>query len=455
MSLGNYKKNWFKLTIVLLIVGMVFILLFKQFHQPKQVSHREELLVFSNKNTTTDNNKPNSLFTLYLLEGLKSSQPKKTTISSFKLPFASIEMDKHAHTDDDAERKWYNLIETGKNKWLFCNYTGRQGWQRFELSYDTTFRKTKTGDSSAIQGYITDSFITGIDATGKCIVKSSGNFVNADGSVRNYSEDDLMFFKVLNLSDKANKCETGELSYLNAVYLDCNSMVFFIRRSISGNSLTKVTFSRETPESGLLEFVSLPFKSGSKKKEAESGAILSNSSGNSVFMRPHWFTPLAASPDKKRIAFIAEYSSSPKDSWFSMERYNYDSQENVRPEIWLSVWDMEANKIEQIETLPDAEAIGVTPFAILWCFAEDSKLVSVYTTVGIYIIDTKEHKTKKILFDNALRNINDVVVIRWSPDGSMLGFLTGEGRLFVYNLEKDTLSLVNEDTNCFNFVWVK
>lgn len=166
-----------------------------------------------------------------------------------------------------------------------------------------------------------------------------------------------------------------------------------------------------------------------------------------VYVENH-ICPLDISPDKKMVAFLSCYQVKSK-------RY---------PELWLSVWSVETNRIDKILSVNSDLSFGTS---LIWCPDKNSPLIALTMDNSLKIID---YRKKRII--KSFPNI-DIKNARWSPDGSKIAFLTctkyiANGSpvapelkaekpacLWVYNIRNDKLERIAEDADYFDFFWVR
>ena len=171
--------------------------------------------------------------------------------------------------------------------------------------------------------------------------------------------------------------------------------------------------------------------------------------------RTQFIAPLDISSSKTKVAFQALY---PDES-------------NTKATLWLSLWDLETDKVDRIVKIsqpqePDkpglfeqrAQIISFSP-------VQKSNLIAVATGENILIIDYKEKKIVKNLSDCNPKNI------KWSPNEKEIGLLkkgiykeeyqenekcvvTSPPSLWLYDIGKDKLKKIYEDSDCFDFLWV-
>lgn len=149
---------------------------------------------------------------------------------------------------------------------------------------------------------------------------------------------------------------------------------------------------------------------------------------------PYPNAPMAISPDKNCVVFLAFYPEESNDGKI----------------IRMCAWDIKNNTVRKIMTFPFDIWSLYKPSAIVFNPDADKNLLAADTSDGIFLIDIKKCKITKTISD-----IDECRSLRWSPDGKKLGVMTGDGKLYVYNLKKDNLKLLARDADYFDFFWVK
>ena len=180
-------------------------------------------------------------------------------------------------------------------------------------------------------------------------------------------------------------------------------------------------------------------------------------------------SPLAISAKGDKVAFQAIY-------------FDENDDKRKKKPLWLSVWDLKNDRVDKIYKLEDNyqgnenytkrdsifEFNPISQSNLIAISHIDSGLWKKSTFYrfhphmnNIKIIDIKRKKLVKDFPGISPKSM------RWSPDGKKLGFLKegeygfNEGvryslppSLWIYDLEKDTLEMIDEDHGHFDFFWI-
>ena len=160
-------------------------------------------------------------------------------------------------------------------------------------------------------------------------------------------------------------------------------------------------------------------------------------------------SPIGVNVSSDKIVFLA---------------YKDRGEKNKFPnDLELCIFTLENQTINKVIDLPEGLDVletrdtSVQPF-LKWCPLTDSSLVimenisykgSIFEPADLFIIDTEKKEVKKKIKKSFISKS-----LRWSPDGKKIGFLSWDGELFVYDLEKDKLEKIVEDKEYFDFFWV-
>jgi hypothetical protein len=354
------------------------------------------------------------------------------------------------------DNKWFNLVEKSKNSWVFANYINEKGYMIFDLNYSPLEGRMTVSHPIRSEIELSGDFISRIDDSGQFFVMQSGEFYRIDGKIPTDNQDVFPFSKANN---KENREKSFDVIGQNACYLDQNNMIYQKWCSNTNETvLTKVTLLKKHIGKDISFFRRITDKAKGKNAEPNSRAITIKT-GQTISVRPYYhFTPMAASPDRKKVAFVANYSDKALKTGSKLHSPSSGSNGKRKLFLWLVVWDTEKNTISKITPLPPDYSIPAMPFTMLWCPAARSPLISYNSGEGVYIIDISKSRIKKILFPhepNFRVYGEEMQVIHWSPDGHKLGLLKTNGAFYIYDIFGDTLTQVNNDKDCFNFVWVK
>ncbi|MCE1245989.1 MAG: WD40 repeat domain-containing protein [Firmicutes bacterium] len=441
-------------------------------------SQLNKILVFSGKSINDSNDKPVTKFEVYLLENFTG----KSFLTDFDMPFRKLSKNTMIPQSSKYSNKWFNLIEAGlNNKWIFCNYTDGQGWQIFSIHYDKVKNRISAGKPVKAEADFANCFISKTDDSGEFLITSSGQFAAVDGKVYDSPEN----VRILSDFLRQTISPRGPVRFF---HIDNRAVAGIERSGIFGSIPFRIDiYEREERISSFARFrfiylnkpEDLPdlkkpniaenneklFADIDSRENLESpsrmvvksgrykGSVTGGITGFSMFMEPEWYCPADVSPDGLKLAyFIGEIDSLKERAIYYAGALHWKPMfRNVELLYYLVVWDMRTNTVKPIMNLYDAALwINVTPTSLLWSPAPDSKMISLNLKQKILIINAE---TGKIIRELLRGEKTDI--IRWSPDGSKVGMLTEEGKLYVYDCLKDKLVMVNDDKDCFNFVWVR
>lgn len=154
------------------------------------------------------------------------------------------------------------------------------------------------------------------------------------------------------------------------------------------------------------------------------------------------FSPIDISPDKKRIAFIAEKTDN------IGRTYGY----------YLCVLDTQTGTYKWIHKLGDSgqkETSGnfinsymFTPAGLRWSPDSKSDLIALHTVDELLIINVKEDKVKRF------PRQSQVYSMRWSNRGDKLAVVEVGGSLLVYDSKTGKLREAAKDQDYFDVLWV-
>lgn len=320
------------------------------------------------------------------------------------------------HNESDCDRNSHgsfrNLIEGNeKGSHYFFNMAGwtDNQWKLFKIRYNIYIDKLDTDGLSDVEFwcYGTKMIFTGVDEQGKCILSQHGEFC---------------LFELKNRISryKVSKNRFLHIGSFGAIY--SGNDIIIHQELIMDNS---GDIDRFFPN-----VLTISSVDESQCKRIKTGYL------HRGFMHtdPYPNAPMAISPDKNCVVFLAFYPEESNDGKI----------------IRMCAWDIKNNTVRKIMTFPFDIWSLHKPSAIVFNPDADKNLLAADTSDGIFLIDIKKCKITKTISD-----IDECRSLRWSPDGKKLGVMTGDGKLYVYNLKKDNLKLLARDADYFDFFWVK
>ena len=318
--------------------------------------------------------------------------------------------------DESVPRRLRNLLECrNKGEWLFYNQAEDEyHFKSFKVKYDDENNRLIIDDirdkkDESLYG----EYFTGMGQENKSLLDRWGSFRIIDGEdpFRKYGQN----AKVM---QKLRGPPTGA-SFLNETDIVWQG---------AGNDKIKVGRFTFLPN---IVLINSPEEKNNRTLESGLFPLRPSYKENEM-------NPIGVSPEGKEIAFCALYANDQKSDAY----------------LWLTVWKTFDNSVDKIISLPSMEkkeniySLGSYEKFIRWCPVSGKKLVAVSSYQGIFIIDTACKKILKMI------DCGDVWSMRWSPDGEKLGFVR-EGNLFIYDLRQDSLRVLDEGENYFDFFWVQ
>lgn len=149
--------------------------------------------------------------------------------------------------------------------------------------------------------------------------------------------------------------------------------------------------------------------------------------------------PIAVSPNKKQVASISRFPRKEKKRFKPYEI-----------PVWVSIVNLEDSSVKKILKLN-----WITNYKthIDWNQVNPNLIAvnDIKSKNEIYIVNIK---SKKVYSIGRTENKKEIVNLKWSTDGNQLAYMDKQGYLFVYNLKKKKLKLLNSDESNFDFYWV-
>ena len=304
--------------------------------------------------------------------------------------------------------KFRNLINNveNSNSYFFNMANTEDEWAVFKIGYNFWTDKIYATDLVKIKNnqFLRDYNIVGVDSTGK-------NFLIQDGGELHLSEAKISRNGILGSKIKFFSCGAkyqGDHSIITqGMNLDSSKESKSFYPNILSRSSNKVNESKFI-ESGYLHIMFL----GSD---------------------PYPNTPLALSADKNRVIFLAYYHG-----------------KSPSYELWICSWNINNNTIERILKIQDNTWRVYKSESIICNPDIDRNLFAANLTNGILIVDMDKKKITKTITD-----LEECRSIRWSRDGKKLGILDTKGKLYLYCLDNDKYSMIDQDQDYFDFIWIK
>lgn len=151
-------------------------------------------------------------------------------------------------------------------------------------------------------------------------------------------------------------------------------------------------------------------------------------------------SPVDVSPGKNKASFWALYPN----------------EKGNEVQLWICILDFDTRKVDKIIPIStlmrhDTKRLYDREYKthMKWCPNPKLPLIFVtsYQDGGTILINWKEKKIVKKIPKTPES-------IRWSPDGTKLALLWMK-ELWIYDVEKDSLKMIDKDDDYFDFFWVK
>lgn len=393
---------------ILIIISIIFIIKNREAKLSSVIpSTKDEILVFAiRKNTANKNNKEiSSEYQQDTIDILGLNLENRNVNSIFKHPFPQ-------NTDSNPRVKWKlrGLVDGNSGHYYFLNSINIDEFYFFKISINITTKKAEIGNVTTISNKsdIIDYIFTGIDSSGTTLLLNIGHLVNLD---INKSKSYSPIYKHI---DDAVSNEM--LLTKNSVFLDDNTIInqgagaFNYKESFYCNNIAVVSSGKE--KNVLLKFGIFP----------------------SIVESEKYIPPIAVSGNKKYAYFLSIFPSKDKN----------------KSEGWLCELDIKKKKAQKILVVDDNPPLNYLSFYLRCCKAPGVNLMALFNGKEIQLFDiNKRQCIKKIKIESKIKSM------RWSMTGNRLGILDFEGRLFIYDMDKNILIEVDQDQDYFDFIWTE
>lgn len=327
-------------------------------------------------------------------------------------------------------RKLRNLLESGDgNKWFFMeSIHSRKKWCCIEIDYDSKRGKfnLKTLLNDEVIFFKNDNNSSG-GYLGDYDYPDDFRFVGVDSRNENLLTNQCF---IVNIPEKKAEILNFLPSCKNSI-LNKDEMFEFTGAAFAGDRRVIHQWIIDPSQRNNLSIIDLEKK--------ETGVV--NVGYGYIHLSLVYLMPIGVDKDGSRVAFL------------TVDNKNRDgSLDNRR--ISLKMMDIQTEKITKIIDLPEgtrfcASREGDHPILKWSPLADSDQLVFTTLTTGLMLINVRDKKVQKDLQIKSTPKS-----IRWSPDGKKIGILGRDGALYIYDLEKDTLEKVMEDSDYFDFFWV-
>ncbi len=401
-----------KKILIIIFILIVSIFLFKITNNQNQIPNPNNFILL--RDDLKNESYKEREIEFDLVEPDKDGGYKFTYIDSFSFPY------EHPFL---YTKKLNNLIgnKDGYN-WLFFEYTDSSSkWLCMKISFDNIKKKMNFKEMIVNMPIIYEN------------QNQNGVYFDSDSNYI-FPEMDSMGEKILTYSSCIINIKDCKMHFLPEL---CDDKGIFNKIDmgsafINDNEIITQSISEVESYTGYFEksksYISIVNLNGTLKKQIQKGY------GKISLIRSYYF-PIDVSIDSSKAAFTF---------------YNDLSSENNR--MAIGVLNLINNNIEELSVLPENSTISTnrwnTKCIIKWCPVKEPHLMALANFSNeILIVDVeKKGIIKKLNFE--------VKSLRWSPDGKKIGFLSREGKMYVYNLEKDSLDKISEDSDYFDFFWV-
>lgn len=403
------KFIWLLLFILLLVLANAL-------YRSKQGIRKEDpkdtyLVVLADRNKPMDKffisrqNVKDRKIEFNLLSRIDGDTIQKKSIKSFPFPFKN-------NGNSLIHYQLRNLVENQEtgNKY-FINYGNNDyEWLCYEILYLEKLKNIDIKKKPAGR-FIVDGYITGFDEKKNLLLTHKGDLIDIINGKDSFCIDDIESssneykFKhlptgssygvngsILLQGPGPDEVQIGEFRY-------CSNSIVYIN-----NSVKKV----EPVNSGLCDV--WPWYKSEQKN------------------------PIGISPTANMVAFWSIFPNKQKNS----------------PELWLSIWNLDNDKIEKVTKLPFnpvSRRYG-EPF-IKWNPNSALNLITITTGQGEVVIVNIKEKSQTVISKSASPKS-----IRWSVNGNKLCYLD-DGEIWVYDVKKESLKMIDKDPDYFDFFWVE
>lgn len=340
--------------------------------------------------------------TVFLFRLYNSSKPEKDKIKTIAEHFFPFEKNRHL------QGKWQNLKRRGNN-WFFINNTNKD-WMLFEFFYDVVKEKIYIGNTGKLRTFFSDDVhLIGITPDCRQILDSFGNLTDIE--YVEVSEDSGNTNAGMNNSSLINASDINNKAEIRSIVLTDDNYIIIQKETASESSV------------GLYENHIIIKKLNNNQVKSVSYGF--DPCQNHDRFR---FCPTDINQERTKVIFLADLN-----------------QKNKR-ELWVCVWDTRFNKVSQVSLIDGY--LPMTPDSLLWRPVKNSHEAALCQIDGVIIIDSDSGKIIE-------RITPSFGTIRWSPDGSKLGMMDYQGRLYYYDMNTKKLIRVDENPDNFNFFWVE
>lgn len=355
-------------------------------------------------------------------------KPGKSSVLQIKFPYPGAEEQGRRGLDDCNYCKQPNIIKNVDCN-IYCVLNpilNKKEWIYLKIFPEKNGFKIQNIEESESSFYLNGHF-TNMNSNGNNILTNYGDIIDLD------KENNYKFGYNIYYDSTKGKIDRKEKKYL---YYPQGAMFVGKNEGVIQNAGSDTKIGGYRCYENILLFLS---RKDGLLKEIKSGFSKTPLSYKSEIM-----SPLDISPDKDNVAFWAYY---PRDVFLPVYK-----NENKQCSLWLSIWNLRDNKISKIIRLASFKFDVCEHFAkkLFIKYSPDPQypLIAVTPEKNIVIVDYKKKEIVKTIEKGLPKSL------RWSPDGKKLGFMMEDGKLYVYDLEKDSLKMIDEDNDYFDFFWV-
>ena len=414
----NWVKNN-KLSMSILIIVFVITIYLVIIYPKKHITNSIIILKDNNKHgSEMENSKATNGGIELSLVNIGKNFVDNKHIASF--PF------KYNNTDFNRERRLRNLIsDKNQTSWYFFEFTEQvYNWDFYKIEYDMTRNKVN---------------ITRL--------LNSARLTTEDKKSR-YSDFDYNYvYRYTDINEKKEEILSNQCDIINLrdkIYKHLGIQILADRETIISYSDAKF-LNEQCVVFQLVEYPS--FKNWVGFYQLSSGKTACLEAGYGLVHQSLIFlSPIDINRTTGDVAFF--YRKEKNES-------NFTSDQG----LILATTNKKNMKVANILKLPENYHIPPSRYGIdaimKWCPKADSSIVAIANifpiNLNINLILVDMHKRRII---KELKADFETISLRWSPDGKKIGILSREGKMYIYDLEKDSLDKIAEDKDYFDFFWV-